>query len=154
MGTCKEALVIIKGDDYKIRKVPVFYEDPVSSRGDSWSARRVGSVVNCFRLKCLSSTDQACSESRQLENLNLAGGKVSAIKIDTNFECLHSGIGKFTLDSCSLLTYEHYCFRSLIEAAMPCYGQNEILAALRFVTNNKQARLYINVKLYNLNTCF
>ena len=62
--------------------------------------------------------------------------------------------GKVTLDSCSLLTYEHYCFRSLIEAAMPCYGQNEILAALRFVTNNKQVRLHINVKLYNLNIYF
>ena len=31
MGSCKEAMLIIKGDDFKIRKVPDFDEDPVSS---------------------------------------------------------------------------------------------------------------------------
>ena len=39
------------------------------------------------------------SESRQLENLNEAGGKVSAIRIDTNFECFHSRISQFTGDA-------------------------------------------------------
>ena len=35
MGTCKEELIIIKGDDKRIRKVPNLEEDPVSSWGGS-----------------------------------------------------------------------------------------------------------------------
>ena len=40
-----------------------------------------------------------------------------------------------TLDSCGLLTCEHFCVRTSIEAAI--VDQVESLAALKFVTNNE-----------------